>query len=130
MKNIKKIVRIMMMVVVAVCMAGCGDKDHITVEPAELYGYWQQENSLYFWTFNADRTGNLVNRGEVLEGDEDNGDFTWVINDGDQLEVEFRGSGELGGIDIVKLYTLKEVTSETVKWEDMYGRVTRLIKRN
>ena len=119
-----------MMVVVAVCMAGCGDKDHITVEPGELYGYWQQENSLYFWTFNDDRTGNLVNRGEVEEGDVDNGDFTWVINDGDQLEVEFRGSGELGGIDIVKLYTLKEVTAETVKWEDMYGRVTRLIKRN
>lgn len=119
-----------MMVVVAFCMAGCGDKDHITVEPAELYGYWLQENSLYFWTFNADRTGNLVNRGEVQEGDEDNGDFTWVINDGDQLEVEFRGSGELGGIDIVKLYTLKEVTSETVKWEDMYGRVTKLIKRS
>ena len=123
-----KIRKILLMVVAVACLAGCSEKDHITVAPSELYGLWQQADSEYFWTFRSDRTGNLVNRGEVREGDEDNGDFTWTINDGDQLEVEFRGSGELGGIDIVKLYTLKEVTATTVKWEDMYGRVTRLVK--
>lgn len=104
----------------------CGKEEHLEVSPSELWGEWVQEGSEYYWTFEEGGTGNLVNRGEFDPEDENNGDFTWTINGGDELEVEFKGSGELGGIDIVKLYTIKEVSSSTVKWEDVYGRTTRL----
>lgn len=98
------------------------------MKESELWGQWVKEGTQYYWTFESDGTGNLVNRGEFEEGDENNGDFTWTINGGDELEVEFKGSGELGGIDIVKLYTIKEISSTMVRWEDVYGRSTKLIR--
>ena len=109
-------------------MWSCGKDDHLDVSPSELYGQWMQEdNHNYRWTFNSDGTGNLVNQGEFDSDDENNGNFTWTINGGDELELEFKGSGELGGIDIVKLFTIKEIDESSVRWEDVYGRTTRLI---
>ena len=75
-------------------------------------------------------SGNLVNRGEVEEGDEDNGDFTWTLTEGDQLLTEFRGGGELGGIYIPKRYTIKEISTTTLRWVDIYDRSTNLTKIN
>lgn len=125
----KRIVRILMATVVALCFWSCGGSDeHLDVDPSELYGKWVQQGSEYYWTFNSDGTGNLVNRGVVDDGDEDNGDFTWSISEGDQLLAEFRGGGELGGIYIPKTYTIKEVTPTALRWEDVYGRETRLVR--
>lgn len=105
-----------------------GEEDHLNVDPTMLYGHWVKTGSEYYWTFNADGTGNLVNRGEVEEGDEDNGDFTWTLSEGDQLLTEFRGGGELGGIYIPKRYTIKEISSTTLRWVDIYDRSTKLEK--
>ncbi|MBR1766749.1 MAG: hypothetical protein IJ745_06915 [Bacteroidales bacterium] len=123
----KKHKLIVMMLAVA-ALWGCEKEDHITVSPDQLYGRWQQESSEYYWTFGGDGTGNLVNLGAFRPGDENNGDFTWTINNGDELEMEFRGSGELGGIDIVKTVTITGITDATVRWEDVYGRETSLKK--
>jgi hypothetical protein len=121
----------MMMALVATALWGCGEKEtHLDVDPTLLYGRWQRTGTEYYWTFNADGTGNLVNRGVVEEGDEDNGDFTWTLTDGDQLLVEFRGSGELGGIYIPKRYTIKEISTTTLRWVDIYDRTTNLTKIN
>ena len=107
----------------------CGKDDHLDVSPSQLYGKWMQEdNRNYRWTFESDGTGNLVNLGEFDPDDENNGDFTWKINGGDELELEFKGNGELGGIDIVKLFTVKEIDESSMKWEDVYGRTTSLIR--
>ena len=108
----------------------CGKDDHLEVSPSQLYGEWVKEGTQYYWTFESNGTGNLVNRGEFDPEDDNNGDFTWTINGGDELEVEFKGSGELGGIDIVKLYTIKEISSSMVRWEDIYGRTTKLERVN
>lgn len=108
---------------------GCGKDKHLNVQPEQLYGEWTQDsNTDYHWTYNNDGTGNLVNTGEFDPEDENNGDFTWTINNGDELEVEFKGSGALGGIDIVKLYTIREITATTMRWEDIYGRATAFTK--
>lgn len=115
-----------MAVLAAMLLWGCGEKDHLEVDPSELYGAWVQSGSEYYWTFNSDGTGSLVNRGEVAEGDDENGDFTWSLSDGDQLLAEFRGSGELGGIYIAKQYTITEITATALRWEDVYGRTTSL----
>jgi hypothetical protein len=48
---------------------------------------------------------------------------------GDELELEFKGSGELGGIDIVKLFTIKDIDESTMRWEDVYGRTMNLTRR-
>lgn len=112
---------------------GCNkDKDKgLTVQPSQLWGEWQQNETQNYWTFKEDYTGNKVNRGEFDTIDENNGNFTWVINGGDELELEFKGSGELGGIDIVKLFTITGINTNAMTWEDVYGRtmsLTRVIK--
>lgn len=100
------------------------------MKPSQLYGEWTQDNNRnYHWTFNDNGTGNLVNVGEFEPGDGNNGDFTWQINGGDELELEFKGSGELGGIDIVKLFTIKAIDETTMRWEDVYGRTMNLTRR-
>lgn len=106
----------------------CGREDHLDVNPSQLYGRWVKEGTQYYWTFESNGTGNLVNLGEQDPDDENNGDFTWTINNGDELELEFRGSGELGGIDIVKLYTITEISSSNMVLEDVYGRERKLVK--
>lgn len=126
-----KRIRLLLMAVAMVGLWGCNDEEvHINVDPAMLYGQWNQDNSQYYWTFNSDGTGTKVNRGEVEEGDENNGDFTWTLSDGDQLETVFTGGGELGGIYINKTYTIREISTTTLRWEDIYGRVTPFTKVN
>lgn len=108
----------------------CGrEEEHLQVSPSELWGEWVQDSdSNYHWTYNSDGTGNLLHVGVFDPEDENNGDFTWTINNGDELEVEFKGSGELGGIDIVKLYTIKAISATAMRWEDVYGRSTAFSK--
>lgn len=107
----------------------CGKEKHLEVSPDQLYGEWTLDsNTDYHWTFASDGTGSLVNYGEFDPDDETNGDFTWALSNGDELEVEFKGSGELGGIDIVKQYTIKEISTTALRWEDVYGRESALTK--
>ena len=107
----------------------CGKDEGLVVNPKQLWGEWVQDSDTnYHWTFNEDWTGELVHTGSVAPGDDNNGAFTWKINGGDELEAEFTGSGELGGIVIVKLYTIKKITSTTLRWEDQYGRTTNYTK--
>lgn len=127
----KKGVKILMVLLAVAGMWSCNrEEEHLNVDPTLLYGRWVQVDEPYYWTFNADGTGNLVNREAVQEGDEDNGDFTWTLSDGDQLLTEFRGSGELGGMYIPKLYTIKEISTTSLRWEDQYGRSTNFNKTN
>ena len=128
--RIKKIGLIGIVLACACALAwSCGKDDHLDVSPSELYGVWVQDDGLYRWTFNSDGNGNLVNTGEFDPEDENNGDFTWTINGGDELELEFRGSGDLGGIDIVKLFTIKAIDNSHMRWEDIYGRTTSLSRQ-
>lgn len=99
------------------------------VNPSQLYGEWVQDSdNNYHWTFNSDGTGSLIHTGSTSAGDDANGDFTWILSNGDELEVEFKGSGELGGIDITKLYTIKAISASALRWEDSYGRSTEFTK--
>ena len=108
----------------------CG-KEHLEVKPEQLWGEWVQDSdNNYHWTYNSDGTGSLVHRGSFDPEDENNGDFTWTINNGNELEVEFKGSGTLGGIDIVKVYTIKEISATAMCWEDVYGRSTDFTRIN
>ena len=81
----KKGVKILMVLLAVAGMWSCNrEEEHLNVDPTLLYGRWVQVDKPYYWTFNADGTGNLVNREAVQEGDADNGDFTWTLSDGDQ----------------------------------------------
>lgn len=127
----KKGVKILMVLLAVAGMWSCNrEEEHLNVDPTLLYGRWVQVDEPYYWTFNADGTGNLVNREAVQEGDEDNGDFTWTLTDGDQLETVSTGSGELGGIYIPKHYTIKEISTTTLRLVNIYDRTTNLTKIN
>lgn len=108
---------------------GCKKDEHLDVNPSQLWGEWVQDSDRnYHWTFNSDWTGELVHTGSVAPGDLNNGDFTWSLSNGDELEVEFKGSGELGGIDNTKQYTIKAISASALRWEDIYGRSTEFTK--
>lgn len=127
----KKGVKILMVLLAVAGMWSCNrEEEHLNVDPTLLYGRWVQVDKPYYWTFNADGTGNLVNREAVQEGDADNGDFTWTLTDGDQLETVSTGSGELGGIYIPKHYTIKEISTTTLRLVNIYDRTTNLTKIN
>lgn len=111
-------------------MWSCGERDEgLVVSPSQLWGEWVQvSDTNYHWTYNTDGTGTLIHTGSFDPGDEHNGYFNWKINGGDELEVEFTGSGELGGIAIIKLYTIKSISSTAMEWVDSYGRRTKYRK--
>lgn len=105
---------------------GCGDKEeHLVVSPSQLWGEWVfvRGDAEYHYRFDQDGNGNKVNLGEFESDDENNGDFTWKINGGDELELEFRGSSQgSGGIDIIKLFTITAISDMSMTWKDIYDR--------
>lgn len=110
----------------------CGEKEeHLVVSPSQLWGEWvySRGSAEYHYTFEQDGKGNKVNLGEFDPDDENNGDFTWKINGGDELELEFRGSSQgSGGIDITKLFTITAISETSMTWKDIHDR-TMTLKR-
>ena len=126
--KVKAVGRFLLATVVVGMLWGCHkEESHLKVSPRELWGEWVQVNDTsYHWTYEDDFTGSLIHTGAIRPGDEHNGDFTWAIRNGDELEMEFKGSGELGGIDILKFVTIKSVTDSTLRWKDDYDRTMTL----
>lgn len=96
------------------------DEEHIDVDPAMLYGSWQQTNGTPFqWTFRSNGTGSRVNYNEFDPDDENNGAFSWTL-DRDELDTWFQGTSGL--FDNHQGYTIKEITSTSMKWKDNADR--------
>ncbi len=110
----------------------CGDKEeHLVVSPSQLWGEWVyvRGNAEYHYSFEGNGTGNKVNRGEFDPDDENNGDFTWEIDGGDELKLEFRGSEHgSGGIDITKYFTITAISETSMTWRDVYDRKMTLTR--
>ena len=126
MKN--KSVLFLFLCVLSVLMIGCGEKD---VEPsfnsADLVGKWQVSNSQEFWRYNSDGSGLTWDEAQdVHEDDETTMRFSWSLSD-DRLSHVF--SGDEVHQAVVQDYTVKELTSSKLVWNDGLQDV-KLVKVN
>lgn len=107
-------------------LAGCHEKEtHITVEPEQVVGKWQYENTKEYWRYRSDFTGVTWDEGEDVSEEESNLTYEWTLS-GDQLTHVF--SGAQGNQAVPKVYTITEIDESRMVWKDDYGMTKVLLK--
>lgn len=118
----KKILYLFLLLGVCLVIPTSCKKDRLEVKPDQLWGEWAMND--YHWTFNEDFSGKKIyTGGDYDPDDETNGDFTWNV-DVDELEVIFTT------YQITKLFTITDISSSSMTWEDVYGRTMKFTKQD
>lgn len=119
--------RLILMLLLVASFAACEKEKPLDVKPSQLYGKWVRTGTQEYWTYNADSTGNRVNREEFEQDDENNGDFEWTLV-GDEIRHIFHG--RQGNQNIPKYYTITAITATSMKWKDDYSNTMYFSKVN
>ncbi len=116
-----------MFAVGAMLAAACGRSEvHINVSDGQLEGLWQKNSTEEFWRYKAeDHTGVTWDASEDITEEESNLTFTWSVN-GDVLRHVFTGAQNNQAVP--KVYTVKEISSTAMTWEDDYGMTHQFTK--
>lgn len=126
MKDWKKIKRLLLFLTAGCFMlCGCLDDFFLDVNPDDLTGKWVVESSQEYWRFRGDGSGVTWDEGEDISEYESNLKFEWML-DKDELTCVFRGENENQAVP--KVYRIKEISGESMKWEDIYGRTKKFKK--
>lgn len=106
-------------------MSGCL-KDILDIFADDITGRWVVKDSQEYWRFRSDGTGVTWDESEDISESESNLKFEWTL-DRDELTCVFRGENENQAVP--KVYYIRKLTSESMEWEDIYGRTVKLVKR-
>lgn len=103
-----------------VCLvAACGDKEnHISVNPSQVEGLWVKSGTEEYWRYNADYSGVTWDESDSIFEQESNLTYRWSLQQ-DVLTHVF--SGAQGNQAVPKVYTITEISSSLMRWEDDYG---------
>ena len=117
----------MLIVAGALTAVGCGRTEvHINVSDDQMEGVWQRNGTQEYWRYVVDgHTGVTWDLGEDITEEESNLTFTWSIN-GDELTDVFTGAQNNQAVP--KRYTIKEISSTAMTWEDEYGMTGKFTK--
>lgn len=127
MKNKRYIIWALVGILTLGCLAGCKKRVvHINVSEGQVVGVWMKKNTREYWRFDSDNTGVTWDESEDISESESNLRFTWEIANEDELRMV--SSGEMGNQFVPKNYTVTEVSSTTMKWEDLFGLTYTLNK--
>lgn len=107
-------------------MNGCIKDMVLDIDSNDLTGKWVVENSQEYWRFRSDGSGVTWDESEDIYEHESNLKFEWTL-DHDELTCVFRGANENQAVP--KVYRIRELTSSSMKWEDIYGRTTKFVKK-
>lgn len=107
-------------------LGSCEDDFFLDVNPDDLTGRWVVEGTQEYWRFRSDGSGVTWDESEDISEWESNLKFEWTL-EGDELTCVFRGENENQAVP--KVYRIREISSESMKWEDWFGRTTKLEKR-
>jgi len=107
-------------------MNGCIKDVVLDIDSNDLTGKWVVENSQEYWRFRSDGSGVTWDESEDIYEHESNLKFEWTL-DHDELTCVFRGANENQAVP--KVYRIRELTSSSMRWEDIYGRTTKLVKK-
>ena len=89
---------------------------------SDLVGKWRVTSKQEYWRYDSNGSGRTWDEADdVHEYDETTMRFTWSIS-GDQLRHTF--SGDEVHQAVVQDYTIKELTSSTLRWNDGLHDVT------
>ncbi len=109
----------------SISLVGCSDDPVLDVNPDDLTGKWVVENTQEYWRFRSGGTGVTWDESEDISEEESNLRFEWML-DRDELTCVFRGENENQAVP--KVYRIREITTSSMKWENIYGQTTRLKK--
>lgn len=102
-------------------LAGCHrdkDENRLTVADSQLEGLWVKSGSEEYWRYRADHSGVTWDAADSFGEEESNLTYTWSVN-GDVLTHVFAGAQ--GNQAVPKVYTVTQISSAAMKWEDDYG---------
>lgn len=117
--------KLLMLLAVCALFAACTHDDHITVKPEQLHGCWVKSGTQEFWRYRDDGTGVTWDEADDVAEEESNLTFSWTVRE-DELTHIFRG--EMDNQAVPKVYTIKEISAQSMKWEDDYGITCSLTK--
>lgn len=127
MKNKRYIIWALVGALTLGCLAGCKKRVvHINVSEGQVVGVWVKNNTREYWRYDSDNTGVTWDESEDISESESNLRFTWEIANDDELRMV--SSGEMGNQFVPKNYTVTEISSTTMKWEDAFGLTYTLNK--
>lgn len=127
MKNKRYIIWALVGILTLGCLAGCKKRVvHINVSEGQVVGVWVKNNTREYWRYDSDNTGVTWDESEDISESESNLRFTWEIANDDELRMV--SSGEMGNQFVPKNYTVTEISSTTMKWEDAFGLTYTLNK--
>ena len=118
----------LLLLTLAGLLVSCTPSDnrvHITVNPEQLQGCWVKSGTQEYWRYRDDSTGVTWDESEDMTEEESNLTFTWEVNR-DVLTHIFRGV--MDNQAVPKVYTITEITPQSMKWEDDYGITCTLNK--
>lgn len=99
--------------------------NHISVKEDQIIGCWVKNGTQEYWRYLDSGNGVTWDEAEDVSEEESNLTFTWTLRD-DELTHIF--SGEMGNQAVPKVYTITEISSSHMKWEDDFGITHLLIK--
>lgn len=116
-----------MFVLAAGCLTlgGCLKDFFMIVNPDDLTGRWVVEGTQEYWRFNGDGSGVTWDESEDISEWESNLTFEWSL-EMSELTCVFHGANENQAVP--KVYTIREITADSMEWEDIYGRRRRLVR--
>ncbi len=91
---------------------------HIDVDPQMLHGKWLKVGTQEYWRYYDSGEGATWDESEGKTEATTNLTYTWDLAQ-DELTHWFRG--EQGNQMVPKVYTIKEITSNSMRWRDAYG---------
>ena len=106
-----------------IAMGGCTDDPVLEVNPNDLTGRWVVTGTQEYWRFNSNGSGVTWDESEDISEEESNLTFEWTL-DRNELTCVFRGENENQAVP--KVYYIKEISSGSMRWEDVFGRTWML----
>lgn len=97
----------------------------IDVNPDDLTGRWVVEGTQEFWHFRNGGTGVTWDESEDISEEESDLQFEWTLNR-DELTCVWRDENE--NRTVPKVYRICEITTSSMKWENIFGQTTKLKK--
>ena len=126
MKRISFILAALLATVISSLFVGCVKNEiELTVQPQQLVGKWQETSTQQYYRYRDDSTGVRWNEAEDITEEESNLVFRWSVS-GARLRLVYTGAQ--GNQAVPKVYTIREMGSSTMRWEDDYGISTSFIK--
>ncbi len=112
----KTFLYVLAVIAAALCLTSC-QKEEPTFDEALLIGKWQQTDTEIFYTYTSDYTGKTWDEADdVTEAEAQ--PFTWTLDHATLTQIHIMEMGS----NVPKTYTVTQLTSSKLVYEDDFGK--------